>query len=171
MHQSVMDYVTQWAGQLSLNQPGMRVLEVGSYDVNGSVRPLFNQTDYTGIDVEEGPGVDLVLSSHKLAVQYEPNVFDAVACCEMLEHDLNPWHTVAMIRYVLNVGGYVIATARGNGFGHHNPPDRFRFMEDGWRDMWADHFEIVDMRADPQVQGWFIVARKLTNAWEDVHQL
>jgi len=41
-----------------------KVLEVGSYDVNGSVRPLFKNRQrfpsYTGIDMREGPGVDMV---------------------------------------------------------------------------------------------------------------
>lgn len=160
MHQSVMDYVTQWAGQLNLNQPEAQVLEVGSYDVNGSVRPLFNQTDYLGIDIEQGPGVDRVLSSHELTDAFGLDTFDTVVCCEMLEHDLNPWDTVRNIYLVTKPGGIVVATARGNGFGEHNRPDRFRFMEDGWRDMWSHYFEMLDMRTDPQVQGWFMVGRK-----------
>jgi len=40
------------------------VLEVGSYDVNGSVRPIFSDRErfphYTGVDMRAGPGVDRV---------------------------------------------------------------------------------------------------------------
>ena len=36
-----------------------RVLEVGSLDINGSVRELFEKCDYTGVDLQMGPGVDL----------------------------------------------------------------------------------------------------------------
>ena len=43
----------------------LSVVDIGSYDVNGSYRPLFAQPGwrYTGVDLEAGPGVDVVLSS------------------------------------------------------------------------------------------------------------
>ena len=37
-----------------------RVLEVGSLDLNGSVRRFFSNCAYTGIDVAPGKGVDIV---------------------------------------------------------------------------------------------------------------
>ena len=39
-----------------------RVVEVGSYCVNYSVRTLFDQCDYLGIDLIEDSSVDLVAS-------------------------------------------------------------------------------------------------------------
>ena len=39
---------------------GKRVLEVGSLDINGSVRGYFQDCEYIGLDVGPGPGVDVV---------------------------------------------------------------------------------------------------------------
>lgn len=44
--------------------PFPRVLEIGSRDVNGSIRSIFmdHGTEYyVGVDIEDGPGVDLVM--------------------------------------------------------------------------------------------------------------
>ena len=45
---------------------GARVLEVGSLDINGSVRDLFSDCDYTGVDLALGPGVDLACQGQLL---------------------------------------------------------------------------------------------------------
>jgi hypothetical protein len=39
----------------------VRVGEVGSLNINGSVRGFFSECDYTGFDVGPGPGVDQVV--------------------------------------------------------------------------------------------------------------
>ena len=37
-----------------------KVFELGSYDINGSIKPLFSFNEYIGVDVSEGPNVDKV---------------------------------------------------------------------------------------------------------------
>jgi hypothetical protein len=63
---------------------GRRVLEVGSYDLNGSVRPYFEGCDYTGLDWRPGPGVDVVCLAHEFRAS---RPFDVVISASMLEHD------------------------------------------------------------------------------------
>ena len=41
------------------------ILEIGSYEVNGSLRKYFLNSNYLGIDLIEGPGVDKVLDGSK----------------------------------------------------------------------------------------------------------
>lgn len=66
---------------------GQKVLEVGSLDVNGSVRRLFSGCDYTGLDVAAGPGVDIVCEGQNYDA---PDAsFDVVLSCEVMEH--NPY--------------------------------------------------------------------------------
>jgi hypothetical protein len=63
------------------------VVEIGSLDVNGSVRDLFPGTDYTGIDLLAGPGVDVVGD----VVDYSHSTpVDLVLCLEVLEHSDHP---------------------------------------------------------------------------------
>ena len=37
-----------------------KVLDIGSFDVNGNNRFLFNDCDFIGLDIGEGDGVDVV---------------------------------------------------------------------------------------------------------------
>lgn len=63
-----------------------RVLEVGSYDVNGTIRPLFaGALSYLGVDWRRGPKVDLVSLAHEIPLGVGP--FGVVASASMLEHD------------------------------------------------------------------------------------
>ena len=36
------------------------VLEIGSLDINGSIRGLFDAKTYIGVDLDNGPSVDVV---------------------------------------------------------------------------------------------------------------
>lgn len=76
----------EWARKCSLWLPRRAsVLEIGSRDVNGSVRPLFGYCPYHGIDALDGPGVDEVAD----AATWRPPAgrwFDTVVSTECLEH-------------------------------------------------------------------------------------
>jgi hypothetical protein len=68
---------------------GRSVLEVGSLDVNGSLRPLLEEVcprTYVGIDIITGPGVDQVCSAEQLIERFGAELFEAVVSTEMLEH-------------------------------------------------------------------------------------
>lgn len=129
MHSSVQQWTKHFVDTYSLNTEHKNVLEIGSYDVNGSVKPLFNKTKYTGIDLREGPNVDYVLSSHNLRSKFVENEFDIVLCLEVFEHDPAFWISMEQINKVLKPNGFLILTARGNGFQlHEEPYDFWRFM-------------------------------------------
>ena len=64
-----------------------KVLEIGSLNINGSVRQFFNNCNYLGVDIGEGKDVDMVCKGHELPF---PNLsFDTVISCECLEHDVH----------------------------------------------------------------------------------
>jgi len=153
VHSSVLAFVERASRDLP---EAIRVLDIGSLDVNGSARGLFpNATQYLGVDLQDGPGVDLVASAH-LLFELEPSSFDLVLCLEMLEHDSAPWLTAAQIAAVGKPGALVLVSARGNGFPLHNEPDCFRFMEAGMRAVLEAGGLIVErIDPDPQVSGWF----------------
>ena len=66
------------------------VLELGSKDVNGSVREFFDHCDYTGIDKEPGEGVDIVVDARNTL--FKKN-FNTIICFSLLEHE-EDWKTV-----------------------------------------------------------------------------
>ncbi len=66
----------------------INVLEVGSLDVNGNIRNLFNFcSNYVGIDLEEGPNVDMVADGANIDKLNKE--FDVIISCECFEHAKN----------------------------------------------------------------------------------
>ena len=157
MHQSVYDYVQSMVTYYGVATE--KTLEVGSYNENGSVRDLF-RGPYTGVDMREGAGVDLVMEAAFL--RFPDNSFGVVLSTEMLEHDPRPWQSVKEMARVLEPGGYLIMTARGYGYPKHDyPSDYWRFSVEGFEVLLADVGLIpLDIREDPQVSGVFAVAQK-----------
>jgi len=162
MHQSVM----WWVNETKPDHPA-RVLEVGSLNVNGSVRPLFGNADYTGVDRVAGPNVDMVLDAHALETVFDDMTFDCVVCTEMLEHDTQPWRSLAQMHRVTAPFGCLIVTARGfderGAFHFHEyPADLWRFSVEGFTNLlvfagWSPERVI----RDPTDPGVFALARRL----------
>lgn len=102
-------------------KPPQFVVEFGSRNVNGSVRPLFQRaTVYVGVDVVPGQGVDVVMD----AADFDhPNEADCVVCCEVLEHAANAKEIVVNAVDVLAPGGAVIVTCASDGRAPHSAVD------------------------------------------------
>lgn len=96
---------------------GARVLEVGSLDINGSVRELFRDCDYTGVDLQLGPGVDLACPGHLL--ELPTGAFDTVISAECFEH--NPFwrETLANMLRMTRPGGLVLLSCATTGRKEH----------------------------------------------------
>jgi SAM-dependent methyltransferase len=107
---------------------GRDVIEVGAYDVNGSVRPYVESlapSSYLGVDIAPGPRVDRVLDARELVGQLGGDSADIVITTEMLEH-VRDWHTVVTnLKAVLRPGGYLLVTTRSAGFPYNAWPYDF----------------------------------------------
>jgi len=158
VHQSVMSWVQQQVAERDLaNVP---TLEVGSFNVNGSVRPFFKGS-YVGIDMRPGPGVDQVLNAHDLGMV--SNRFLCIVCCEMLEHDTEPWTSICEMAKVAGDGCILLVTCRGfdhrGSFPLHDfPDDVWRFTAIGLRSL-LEHggWEVISVEPDPTDPGVFAV--------------
>jgi SAM-dependent methyltransferase len=93
------------------------LLEIGSLDVNGSVRACFpGASPYVGIDLAPGRAVDVVASGHDFGRDAS---FDAVVTTECLEHDPGWRETLANIERVLRPAGVLILTCATTGRHEH----------------------------------------------------
>jgi hypothetical protein len=94
---------------------GVRVLEIGSLDINGTIRDFFEPSEYVGVDVGPGPGVDVVAQGEDL--DYRDNSFDVAVSAECFEH--NPeW--VATFRNMWRMSSrHVIMTCASEGRAEH----------------------------------------------------
>jgi SAM-dependent methyltransferase len=142
---------------------GKRILEVGSRDVNGSVREIvgrFAPAEYVGVDIEEGPGVDQVCGVDELVSRFGPESFDAVLSTEMIEH-VRDWRSaITQLKTVLRPGGILLITTRSKGFPYHDyPSDYWRFELDDMQRIFSD-MSIEALEGDPSEPGVFVKARR-----------
>ncbi len=142
---------------------GREVLEVGSLDVNGSLRAFaeaLGPSRYVGVDIEMGSGVDIVLDAQHLVEHFGNESFDLVVTTEMLEH-VRDWQTVVSnLKRVLRPWGVLLLTTRSIGFPYHGYPfDFWRYEPDDMRAIFGD-LEILTLERDAAAPGVFLLARK-----------
>ena len=116
-----------------LPQEKVKVLDVGSYSVNGTYRDLFDEAryEYTGLDMEEGPNVDIVLKNPYDWSAVQSDTFEIVISGQAFEHIEFFWKTMEEMTRVLKKGG-LLCLIVPNGFGEHRyPVDCYRFFTDG----------------------------------------
>jgi len=94
-----------------------KVLEIGSLDICGSVRTFFEDCDYIGIDVAEGPGVDVVCQGQDYTS--EDGLFDIVLSCEAMEHNPMWKETFLNMIRLTRPGGMVLMTCASFGREEH----------------------------------------------------
>src|SRR5262245_11385842 len=94
-----------------------KVLEVGSWNVNGTVRDLFQSCDYLGADIAPGPGVDLVMPGEELTLPSAS--FDVAISCECFEHNPFWLETFLNMTRMLKPGGLLVFTCAGIGHAEH----------------------------------------------------
>ena len=96
------------------------VVEVGGRNINGGVRDLFDATCYVSIDLEGGPGVDVV---GDFASWQPDSCPDVVVCCEVFEH-AEGWRALCShAAEVLADDGTFLVTAAGPGRDPHSGHD------------------------------------------------
>lgn len=116
-HPEQLHFVGQCRRHLPRWFLGRKVLEIGSLDVNGSVRRFFAGCDYLGIDVGPGPGVDLVVGGDVFAGPVAG--FDTVISCECFEHDPHWRETFRNGCRMLKDDGIMIVTCAHLGRQQH----------------------------------------------------
>lgn len=91
-----------------------KILEIGSYDVNGVVRSLFGECkSYVGVDLTDGPGVDIIASGHE--VGYDDESFDLTISCECFEHNPYWLETFENMVRMTKPGGLTVFTCASRG--------------------------------------------------------
>lgn len=94
-----------------------RVLDVGSGDINGNNRFLFENCQYDGNDVIEAPNVTIVSKTKDLP--YENNTFDTIISTECFEHDPTYKESILKIYDLLKPGGLFLFTCASTGRPEH----------------------------------------------------
>ena len=108
------------------------VLDLGSYDVNGSFKEMFADHEYVGADIIAGPNVDIVLRQ-PYNWQFPYNLFDVIISASTIEHMEFPWEWFKELYRVLKIGGLTCIIAPAVIVEHRYPIDTFRYYPQGMR--------------------------------------
>lgn len=131
---------------------GKRVIEVGSYDVNGSMRyatRLLKPVEYIGVDIVKGPGVDLICPGEKLVERFGKDSFDVVISACVLEH-VRDWKThVSNLKNICKPNGIILIIAPSVWVFHEFPYDFWRYKKSDIENIFSD-CDILILDEDPK---------------------
>ena len=129
----------------------VRVIDLGAMDVNGSYKALLPEgVDYTGVDLEAGNNVDVVLAD-AYHLPFADASVDVVLSGQMLEHCGQFWRVFTEVARVLKPGGLAFMIAPSSGPVHRYPVDCYRFYPDSYAACadWAG-LRLVQSWTDPR---------------------
>lgn len=140
-HEEQKNYCIKIKQQFPHFFKGNNVLDVGSLDINGNNRFLFENCSYLGIDVGDGLNVDLVSKTHEFDAP--DNLYDVIISTECFEHDM--YYNLSLINIVrmLSPGGLFIFTCATTGRPEHGtrrttPADAPLLSN---YDTWSDYYK------------------------------
>lgn len=116
MHKEVQVFYKSLRRQLPEFFNNVKVLEIGSYNVNGSLREFFLNSQWVGVDLVSGPGVDVVSSGHNYN---SSELFDHVLSSECFEHNPFYFETFENMVKFTKPGGLVTFTCASYGRAEH----------------------------------------------------
>lgn len=132
---------------------GVTVVDMGSFNVNGTYRDLFPEGQYIGVDIVEGRNVDIVVGSEEWD---ELENVDVVISGQTIEHVPDIPGFMAGIYRILKPGGLLCVIAPSAGPGHDYP-------------VWVGHFSEEKMSEVVIAGGFEILSCKTSDieVWRD----
>jgi len=132
MHPSSYNKMKEMTGKYLDQSQTLSILDIGSYDVNGSYKDIFSNENwnYVGVDISAGPNVDIV-SEDPYKWEVEDNSFDFVISGQCLEHVKKPWLWIKEVERVLKYGGITVLIVPWQWDIHRVPVDCWRILPDG----------------------------------------
>lgn len=114
----------------------LKILDIGSYDASGTnynYGSFLKEPNwiYHGMDIHEGPNVNIVVADIYEWAEIENQSYDVVISGQAFEHMEFFWKAMEEIERILKVGGLCCIIAPSSGPVHRNPFDCFRFNDDG----------------------------------------
>ena len=138
----------------------VKVIEIGSLDINGTIRQHFANCEYVGVDVGQGPNVDLVCEGQ--SVDHPDNTYDVSGSCNCFEHNPHWVETFRNMWRMTKVGGLVFVSVPTTGCPEHGthenkPGDSPLTIDIGWNYYknlteadYRENFNLEDMFSEYQ---------------------
>jgi SAM-dependent methyltransferase len=160
MHDTSYNGISALVNQFMDKTKLYSVLDVGSYDVNGNYKSIFNYPgwSYLGVDIAFGPNVDKCIEPYQWDLQ--DNSYDVVLSGQCLEHVEMPWLWIKEAERVCKPGGLIILTAPWCFPIHQYPVDCWRLLPDGMSVLLTKVAHTTILHLSTNDNDCFAVARK-----------
>ena len=140
-HREQIQFCTKIRNKYPSMFKNKNVLDVGSLDINGNNRYLFENCNYVGIDVGQGKNVDIVCKAHEYNMP--DNSYDLIVSTECLEHDMHYSQTLKNCARLLKKDGLFLMTCATTGRREHgtrrtSPQDAPLLSQ---HDEWQDYYK------------------------------
>jgi len=144
------------------------VLEVGSKDYGSTAtfRKIYSNSEYVGVDMAPGEGVDAVVDLVEGTGSLPSAHFALVICCSVMEHVRKPWLFAENISQLTREGGQLYISVPWVWRYHPYPDDYFRFSWCGVMELFPG-FEWSRMEYSTNIKGEFIPITSENNRADD----
>ena len=163
MHENSRNACREFASGLAIHRrEPLTIADVGSLDVNGTYRDLFQREGwkYTGFDMRGGPNVDVVCEfGTGLLPEWTLGHFDVVISGQCMEHVAAPWLWIVDVVRLLNPGGLLWLAVPNTEVFHEHPIDCWRVWPDGLRAILAEG-GLTEISCDVRGADTIAIARK-----------
>jgi SAM-dependent methyltransferase len=134
-HLEQRDFIVKIKNKLPHYFTQSKVLEVGSLNINGTIRDFFTDCKYIGIDVSPGVGVDVVCEGQNYNAP--DDIYDVVCSAECFEHNPYWLETFQNMIRLCKDDGLILFTCATDGRGEHGtsrtaPLDSPLTIDMGW---------------------------------------
>jgi len=164
MHTSSLENMKRLVATHLSSTSSLDIIDIGSYDVNGSYKPIFDRPNwrYRGFDMSAGPNVDVVMTN-PYRIPMPARSVDLVVSGQAFEHVDYFWITFLEMVRVLRPNGMIFLIAPSRGPEHRYPVDCWRFYPDGYRALARfGGIKLLDVSTD-----WHTDGPEDSRAWGD----
>lgn len=151
------------------------IYEIGSYIVDGqeelaNLRSLFPNKEYLGLDMREGPGVDIVIDickGTKTAWRLPHRLLTTVLMLDTIEHVEYPHRAVENIRYNMAADSIFLMTGPFYFKIHDYPSDYWRFTPAAFQSLLKPFDLSICIQVGQQLFPHTIVGVGLNGSYKD----
>ena len=131
MHPSAKSQGKLFFDSYLANKKNLKILDIGSMDVNGSLKEFFdnNKNEYYGLDMQKGPNVNILMHDPYI-IPFDNESVDVIISTSVFEHTPFFWELFIEMNRVLKPSGLIYLNMPSNGDFHRYPKDCWRFYPD-----------------------------------------
>lgn len=121
-HRSQLDYIEKLSKDFPDYFNNIKMLEIGSLNINGTIRQFFKDCEYVGVDLDSGKDVDLICEGQ--LVDHPDNTYDTTGSCNCFEHNPHWIETFRNMYRMTRQNGLLFIVVPTTGYPEHGTSKR-----------------------------------------------